>query len=120
MRLSGHYSNHSSSLVGVLEAFPEGVLESAPRCRLEAEASKALRLGNGVVQRAVIKALALAARPLGVSEAQTSVEAALGHPVSKDSVNSCLSTGVRGAQPRFQRVAPGRYQFVRSPRGDGR
>jgi hypothetical protein len=71
------------------------------RRRIEAEAPRALRLGNGVVQRAVSNAFLACGRPMGVSEAQTAVEALLGHPVSKDSVSSCLSTGARDAEPSF-------------------
>jgi transposase len=57
MRPSGHYSNHSPAFTGVLEAFPGVVPESRCRRRLEAEAPKALRLGNGVVQGAIISVL---------------------------------------------------------------
>jgi hypothetical protein len=73
------------------------------------------RLGNGVVQRGLIKALAVSGRPMGVCEAQAAVEALLGHCVSRDSVNSCLLTGARGVRPRFERVAPGRYRLARHP-----
>jgi hypothetical protein len=73
------------------------------------------RLGNGVVQRALVTALAVSDGPMGVCEAQAAVEALLGHCVSRDSVNSCLSTGARGVRPRFERVAPGRYQLARDP-----
>jgi hypothetical protein len=52
---------------------------------------------------------------MGVCEAQTAVEALLGHSVSRDSVNSCLSTGARGVQPCFRRVAPGRYRLIGDP-----
>jgi hypothetical protein len=50
------------------------------------------RLGNGVVQRAVVKVLASAQRPLAVLEAKAAVVELLGHPVSKGSINCCLST----------------------------
>jgi hypothetical protein len=67
-----------------------------------------------VVQRAVIEAMVVAGRPIGVSEAQTAVEALLGHSVSRDSVNSCLSTGARGGKPYLRRIARGRYELARS------
>jgi hypothetical protein len=73
------------------------------------------RLGNGVVQRGLIKALSVSNRPMGVCEAQAAVEALLGHCVSRDSVNSCLSTGARGVRPRFERVTPGRYRLAPDP-----
>jgi len=75
---------------------------------------RAKRLGNGVVQRALIKAFAVPEGPMGVCEAQAAVEALLGHRVSRDSVNSCLSTNARGVRPLFKRVSPGRYR-LRTP-----
>src|SRR5271165_865543 len=44
-----------------------------------------------VQQSAVIKALAEADRPMSVGEAHAAVEELLGHPVSRDSLCSCLS-----------------------------
>jgi hypothetical protein len=49
---------------------------------------------------------------LSVADMHRAVEVRLGQSVSKDSVNSCLSTGARSAQPRFQRVAPARYRLT--------
>jgi hypothetical protein len=112
MHLSGHYSNHSPAFTGVLEAFPDGVPEQIGHCRPVPEATRPLRLGNGVVQRAVIKALAEADRSMEVGETQTAVEGLLGCLVSRDSVSSCLSAGARTARPRFERVARGRYQLT--------
>jgi hypothetical protein len=71
------------------------------------------RLGNGVVQRALIRALAEADRALDVAEAHAAVEALLGRSVSRDSVSSGLSTGARGAWC-FDRVARGLYQLADS------
>jgi hypothetical protein len=71
------------------------------------------RLGNGVVQRALIRALAEADRALDVEEAHAAVEALLGRSVSRDSVSSCLSTGARGARC-FERVARGLYRLAGS------
>jgi hypothetical protein len=69
------------------------------------------RLGNGVVQRAVVKVLAAARHPLTVLEVQVAVVDLLGHPVSKGSINCCLSTGTLGDEPRFERVARGCYRL---------
>jgi len=66
-----------------------------------------------VVQRAVIKVLAAAQRPLTVLEAQAAVADLLGHSVSKGSINYCLSTGTLGREPRFERVARGCYRLRR-------
>jgi len=76
---------------------------------------EARRLGNGVVQRALIRALAASGGPMGVGEAQAAVEDLLGRCVSRDSVNSSLSTGARGVRPGFERVMPGRYRLARYP-----
>lgn len=75
---------------------------------------KMLRLGNGVVQAAVVKVLAAADRPMRMAEVRTAVDALLGRPVSKDSINWCLSTGARGKEPRFERVGRGCYRLRRA------
>jgi len=91
MRLSGHYSNYSPAFTGVLDAFSAGFADEGGQHRPVLEASKSRRAGNGVVQRAVIEALAEADRPMEVGEVHATVEGLLGCPVSRDSVNSCLS-----------------------------
>jgi len=113
MHLVGQHSNPSELFEAVLGWVPA----AAGRRRRERVAvlPRAKRLGNRVVQRALIKALAVAGRPMGVCEAQTAVEALLGRGVSRDSVDSCLSTGARGLRPYFRRVAPGRYGLIRNP-----
>ncbi len=113
MHLVGQHSNPSELLEAVLGWVPDAA--GRPRREPVAALPRAKRLGNGVVQRALIEALAVAGRPMGVCEAQTAVEALLGHGVSRDSVNSCLSTGACGVQPCFRRVAPGRYLLIRGP-----
>jgi hypothetical protein len=95
-------------------AFPGGVPKQIGRSRRPPEAPRPLRLGNGVVQRAVIEALVPADRPMNVGEAHTAVEELLGRSVSRDSINSCLSIGARAARLRFERVTRGRYQLARS------
>jgi hypothetical protein len=114
MHLSGHYSNHSPAFTGVVDAFPGGIPEQISPDRRPPEAPRPLRLGNGVVQRAVITAFVEADRPMDVGEAHRAVEELLGYAVSRDSVSSCLSTGARSARLRFERVARGRYQLMRS------
>jgi hypothetical protein len=107
MHLSGHYSNHSPELTGVLDAFPGGIPEQIGQYRPVPDAPRPLRLGNGVVQRAVIKAFVEADHAMDVGDAHAAVEELVGHPVSRDSVTSRLSSGARGADPRFERTAPG-------------
>jgi hypothetical protein len=113
MHLVGRLSNPCVVLEAVLVRVPDA--PGRAQRELVAAPPKARRLGNGVVQRAVIRALAVAGRPMDVCEAQTAVEALLGHGVSRDSVNSCLSTGACRVQPCFRRVAPGRYRLIRDP-----
>lgn len=114
MRLVGQLSNPSSSLRAIFDALPDGSLELTTRPdRPVVPASVARRLGNGVVQQTVVKVLATAQRPLTVLEVQAAVADLLGHPVSKGSVNYCLSTGARGGEPRFERVARGCYRLRR-------
>jgi hypothetical protein len=112
MHLRGHDSNHDRPLEAVLEWVPEA---SSMRPRRPAAAVLgAKRLGNGVVQRAAIGALAAADRVLTVAEVQVAVEERLGMAVSRDSVRSCLSSGVRSPHPAFERAAPGCYRLTRS------
>lgn len=113
MHLSGHYSNHSPAFTSVLDAFLGGAPDQIGPDRPPPEACGPRRLGNGVVQRAVIEALARADRAMDVGEVHATVVGLIGYPVSRDSVNSCLSTGARGARPTFRRVGPGRYRLTR-------
>ncbi len=109
MHLSGHYANHSPAFTGVLEAFPRGIAEQIGRSGRPPEAPMPFRLGNGVVQRAAVEAFVRAARPMSVGEAHTAVEELLGRSVSRNSINSCLSTGARAARLQSERVARDRY-----------
>jgi hypothetical protein len=98
----------------VLMAYPAGTPVQIRRSSSGPEAPRPLRLGNGVVERSVIRAFLEADGPMGVGEAHATVERLLGHPVSRDSVCSCLSIGARGERPRFERVGRGRYQIARA------
>jgi hypothetical protein len=108
MHLVGQLSNPSAALRAVFGALPDGPIKATVRPEPQLDVG---RLGNGVVQRAVVKVLASAQRPLTVLEAQAAVVDLLGHPVSKGSINCCLSTGALGNEPRFERVARGRYRL---------
>jgi len=114
MHLGGHYSNHSPTFASVLDAFPRGIPDQGGHGRRVPDAPEARRAGNGVILRTVIKALLEADRPMDVGAAHAAVGELLGYPVSRDSVNSCLSTGARRPVPLFQRVARGRYRLVAS------
>jgi len=108
MRLVGQLSNPSAALGVVFEALSDQPINAIARPEPQREG---VRLGNGVVQRAVVKALASAQHPLTVQEAQAAVGDLLGYPVSKGSINCCLSTGALGDEPRFERVARGCYRL---------
>jgi hypothetical protein len=108
MHLVGQLSNPSGPLEAVFEALPDEPIE--PTVRPETQVATG-RLGNGVVQRAIVKVLASAQRPLTVLEVRAAVVDLLGRPVSKGSINCCLSTGALGDEPRFERVARGRYRL---------
>lgn len=112
MHLVGQLSNPSAALAAVLEV--AAVARSGPRELRESVVvvEPARRLGNGVVQRAVVKVLAASQRPMRGAEVWAAVVALLGHPVSKASVSWCLSTGARAEEPRFERVARGCYRLL--------
>ncbi len=109
MRLVGQLSNHSAALAAVFEA--AAVVRPGPRELRESVVVEPAwrRLGNGVVQRAVVKVLAVARRSMCGQEVRLAVEDLLGHPVSENSISSCLAAGARGRKPLFERVARGRY-----------
>ena len=109
MHLVGQLSNPSDGLVSILDLSRGRVkrrtsLLSPPR-------PVALRLGNGLVRRAVIDVLAYAGRPMRQSEVHAALEALLGHRVSRNSVSSCLAAGARAREPQFVRIARGRYKL---------
>jgi hypothetical protein len=108
MRLVGQLSNPLAALAAVFEALPDESIKATARPEPQIDVG---RLGNGVVQRAVVKVLASAQCPLTVLEAQAAVVDLLGHPVSRGSINCCLSTGALGDEPRFERVVPGCYRL---------
>lgn len=101
------------SLKAVFGALLDGpVVPSARSHAPIAPEPKMQRLGNrrGAVRRRQGPG---GDRPMRLAYAQTAVEAPLGQPVSKDSINWCLSTGARGSKPRFERVARGCYRLRR-------
>lgn len=112
MHLMGALSNRSGQeKLERLDALRRRLLRQAAQAPRQA---KRLRLRIGAVQQAVLHVLAVSAGPMRVADVHAAVEHLLSMPVSKDSVNSCLSVGARGAEPRFERVSPGRYRLRRS------
>lgn len=69
----------------------------------------------GWVMNAVVRVLADEDGPMRLTHVHAAVERLLGLTVSKDSVGWCLSSGVRGKEPRFERVSYGCYRLIRSP-----
>jgi hypothetical protein len=96
MHLVGQLSNPSGPLEAVFAALSDEPIKATARPEPQLDVG---RLGNGVVQRAVVKVLTSAQRPLTVLEIQAAVIDLLGHPVSKGSINCCLSTGALGDEP---------------------
>jgi hypothetical protein len=113
MRLVGQLSNPSSSLERVLEGASTAQPASMSRESCSPLVPAPRRLGNGAVQRAVVKVLATADAPMRRAAIHAAVERQLGHPLSKESVNWCLCSGSRGTESRFQRAAYGFYQLIR-------
>jgi hypothetical protein len=125
-------SNQDTGASGKLVAEVTKVLASVDRSRLSyiAKQLKRLRASDaqpraikskrqrdrrpGWVIDAVVRVLADEGRPMRSTHVRASIESLLGHSVSKDSVDSCLSKGARGKQPRFERVSYGCYRLIRS------
>ena len=112
MHLLGQFSNPSSSLQAVFDHLPNEPIVLAARPSV-APVPVMRRLGNGVVQRAIVKTLATSDEPMRLAAIHTAVEALLGQVVSKESVGWCLRTGCRGDKPRFERAEYGYYCSVR-------
>jgi hypothetical protein len=99
-------------LQAVFDALPDGPIVSAAQQSVAPE-PVVRRLGNGVVQRAVVKVLAASDVPVRLAAIHAAVEAVLGQAVSKESVCWCLRTGCGGDKPRFERALYGYYRLVR-------
>ena len=110
MHLSGHYSNPREALEAALAALQEGGVSDRRRDSAVLKPA-ARRLGNGELQRAVIRILEGADAPLSVAEMRLAVERSLGKAVSRSSVNACPSVGARRVG-RFERVAAGLYRLA--------
>ena len=108
MRLVGQLSNPSALLTAVFDALPDGPMPTEQPMPEEVVSG---RLGNGVVQRAVVKVLTEACEPMRGADIHLAVERLLEHPVSKHSVSWCLATGARGNRQWFERVAYGCYRL---------
>lgn len=65
MHLVGQLSNPSGALEAVFEAVPDGPMSATASPRPQARSG---RLGNGVVQRAVVKVLGATGAPMRSSE----------------------------------------------------
>jgi hypothetical protein len=125
-------SNQHSGVSGKLVAEVTTVLASADRSRLSyvVKRLKGLRASDapprairsqrqrkrrpGWVTDVVVRVLIERDKPMRATHVHAAVETLLGHSVSKDSVDSCLSKGVRGKAPRFERVSSGYYRLTRS------
>jgi hypothetical protein len=107
MHLLEHLSNLSPGQKRVFYAFLDGI----PKPRTPKPLAARKRLGNGVVQQAIVKVLAATAEPMRLAAIRQAVEVRLGHNVSNASVTWNLHTGSRGSHPRFERVSYGTYRL---------
>jgi hypothetical protein len=132
MRATQVPSNQDSGASGNLVSEVTKILASVDRSRLSyvVKQLKRLRASDaspraiksqrqrarrpGWVIDAVVRVLANEGRPMRSTHVRAAIESLLGHSVSKDSVDSCLSKGARGKQPRFERVSYGCYRLIRS------
>jgi hypothetical protein len=113
VHLLGHLTNPSSSLQAIFNALPdEPLTPTAGSHRPVVVALAAGRLGNGVVQRAVVKVLTAADEPMRLRNIHEAVGKMLGRSVSYASVEWCLRMGIKGEVPRFERVQPGSYRLA--------
>jgi hypothetical protein len=112
MHLLGHFSNPSSSLQAIFDNLPDGPIAPAAGGSVPPEPLMR-RLGNGVVQRAVVKVLAASEAPMRLAQIRAGVAARLGQSVSYESVSWCLRTGCGGDEPRFERASYGCYRLIR-------
>ena len=108
MHLVGHLSNPSPRLLSILRLSNRRV-KASRRPRLSPQGQR--RLGNGVVERAIIRVLTSADAPMRTGDIQASVEHLLGHPVAKESVSWSLRSGCRGEMSRFECVAYATYRL---------
>lgn len=111
MHLLERLTNPTGPLKAVFEALGDEPIESSVR----SEPPMAMgRLGNGEMQRAVVKVLEAANGPMRGADIHRAVEHLLGRSVSKNSVSWCLLAGVRAKEPRFKRVSYGCYRLARA------
>ena len=64
----------------------------------------------GAIANAVCDVLAVAPESMRIVEIHRAVELRLDRPVNVRTIKNCLSEGARGANPKYERVARGRYR----------
>lgn len=111
MRLVGAYSNlEIQDRLRRLAEKLDRLAASDAVPRPSARQDRILR--PGLVLRAVGRVLAEAPGPMRVRDIHAAVEDLLGSTVAISSVNSCLSTNVKGDRPRFVRLGYGKYLLL--------
>ena len=106
MHLVGQLSNPSPRLMTILSLSPGRVKPDVSRRQSPLPGRR--RLGNGVVQRAIVRVLTEAGGPMRTGAIQAGVEDLLGHPVAKESVSWTLR---HSKTRRFECVAYGTYRL---------
>jgi hypothetical protein len=107
----GRFTNLSAPLQAVFKALPDEPIEPSGQPDPGPQVATG-RLGNGVVQRAIVKVLASADQPMRLRAIHSAVEDLLGQAVSKESVSWCLRRSRSGERLRFERVAYGCYRLM--------
>lgn len=109
MDLAGALSNQSvGEKLARLNALRKKLLDEVAK---SPHPVKPVVLRSGAIQQAVVKVLAASPDPMHAAKVHAAVEHLLSMPVSRDSVNSCLSVGARSPGGQFERLGRGRYRL---------
>jgi hypothetical protein len=115
---SGSYFFHMVRLAGALSNPDDRLTRVGElRTRLLRKAAnvsaphRVLRPRCGAVQEAVVRVLGVAPEAMRVGDVHRAVERLLETPVSRDTINSCLSVGAGATEGRFERVKVGWYRL---------
>jgi hypothetical protein len=70
------------------------------------------RLRTGAVPAAIMRVLAESVEPMRMCDIHVEVEGLIGQPVTRSAVKNYLANHCKGSQPRFVRLARGRYRLI--------
>jgi hypothetical protein len=113
MELNGALCNLDLAVFRRLDRLRARLATEAPPGRAPTTTLVDKRTQRGWVLATVREVLAGAQDPMRMCEIIAKVEAVLGKPVTKSSVENCLCSNITGKHPRFERVGRGRYRIAR-------